>query len=190
MLPAPRNLPLPVFTTTGPEKDAIFAGESQEDRSLMQIVKAEFQCYVENTSQRGGNCGARDVHCSESPGNHPGGEPEARPDIGSGRTSSDRGHGGGGPGGPSTFCFDLLTRDTPASGAILEIETTEVTARCSECGQLVEVKDHVFLCPQCGGPLLELVSGRELSITSIEGETGNGHATDQDSCRSEHPPRE
>lgn len=155
----------------------------------MQIVKAEFQCYVENTSQRGGIAvhemsiaqSLLEIILEESRKHDLTSVQVVRLQIGAMAGVVPE---------ALTFCFDLLTRDTPASGAILEIETTEVTARCSECGQLVEVKDHVFLCPQCGGPLLELVSGRELSITSIEGETGNGHATDQDSCRSEHPPRE
>jgi len=73
-----------------------------------------------------------------------------------------------------TFCFDLLSRDTIASGAALEVETIPVVARCSECDILFEVEDHIFLCPKCGGPTLDLVSGRELSLTSIEGETGEG----------------
>jgi len=77
-----------------------------------------------------------------------------------------------------TFCFELLTRDTLASGALLEIETTAVVARCSGCERLVPVEDRVFLCSHCGDPLLELVSGRELSIMSIEGDTGNDHGSD------------
>ena len=71
-----------------------------------------------------------------------------------------------------TFCFELVSRGTVAEGALLEIENVGLVARCSDCDESFEVRDQVFLCPECGGPALELISGRELSISSIEGETG------------------
>lgn len=70
------------------------------------------------------------------------------------------------------FCFGLLSRDTLADGATLAIETIPVIARCEDCRISYEVENQVFLCPQCGMPSLELVSGRELSVVSLEGETG------------------
>lgn len=81
-----------------------------------------------------------------------------------------------------TFCFELLSQDTIASGAGLDIETIPVVARCSDCDILYEVENQIFLCPQCGGPTLELVSGRELALVSIEGETGEDNDADQSSC--------
>ena len=71
-----------------------------------------------------------------------------------------------------TFCFELVSRDTVASGAVIEIENVGVTARCDKCDFSFEVRDHVFLCPRCGEPALQMLSGRELTIMSIEGETG------------------
>ncbi len=71
-----------------------------------------------------------------------------------------------------TFCFDLVSRDTVASGAAIEIESVAVTARCDRCEVSFEVKDRVFECPRCGEPVLEMLSGRELYVMSIEGETG------------------
>ena len=71
-----------------------------------------------------------------------------------------------------TFCFELVSRDTIAAGAVLEIETVGIVARCDKCDHSFDVRDQVFLCPKCGDPVLELVSGRELSVLSIEGETG------------------
>lgn len=70
------------------------------------------------------------------------------------------------------FCFDLVSRDTVASGALLEIETVAVTARCDKCDFPFEVKDRVFECPRCGEPVFEMLSGRELYVMSLEGETG------------------
>ena len=72
-----------------------------------------------------------------------------------------------------TFCFEMLSRDTVAAGAALQIETVPIVARCSACGVLFEVENQTFLCPECGEPALEIVSGRELSVLSIEGETGD-----------------
>ena len=83
-----------------------------------------------------------------------------------------------------TFCFELLSQDTIASGALLEIETIPVVARCSECDIVFEVENQIFLCPRCDGPTLDLVSGRELSLVSIEGETGEDNDADQGSCSS------
>ena len=71
-----------------------------------------------------------------------------------------------------TFCFELVSRDTVASGAVIEIESVGVTARCDKCNFTFAVQDRVFLCPRCGEPALEVLSGRELTIMSIEGETG------------------
>jgi hydrogenase nickel incorporation protein HypA/HybF len=77
-----------------------------------------------------------------------------------------------------TFCFELLSRETLADGASLAVETIPVVARCGDCGINYEVENQVFLCPQCGMPSLELISGRELSVVSIEGETGDNDGSD------------
>jgi len=70
-----------------------------------------------------------------------------------------------------TFCFELVSSDTVASGAVIEIENVAVRARCGKCDLAFDVQDQVFLCPHCGEPVLELLSGRELNIVSIEGDT-------------------
>jgi hydrogenase nickel incorporation protein HypA/HybF len=76
------------------------------------------------------------------------------------------------------FCFEMVSKDTIAEGAVLDIESVPVVANCSQCRMAFEVENHVFLCPQCGEPTFELVSGRELSVVSIEGETGEGDGSD------------
>ena len=73
-----------------------------------------------------------------------------------------------------SFCFELLARETLAEGATLAIEEIPVVARCRDCDLNYQVENQVFLCPRCGMPSLELISGRELSVVSIEGETGEG----------------
>lgn len=71
------------------------------------------------------------------------------------------------------FCFEMVSRDTPASGTVIEIENVGITARCETCDFSFDIENQVFLCPRCGEPALELLSGRELSVVSIEGETGD-----------------
>jgi hydrogenase nickel incorporation protein HypA/HybF len=70
-----------------------------------------------------------------------------------------------------TFSFEMVSQNTIASGAVLEIESLPVVARCSSCEVNLEVENQVFLCARCGEPTLELVSGRELSLVNLEGET-------------------
>jgi hydrogenase nickel incorporation protein HypA/HybF len=68
------------------------------------------------------------------------------------------------------FCFELLTKGTPAEGARLDIELVQVTCRCRDCGFDFAVEELVFCCPACGETGVEMLSGRELSVESFEGE--------------------
>jgi hydrogenase nickel incorporation protein HypA/HybF len=69
------------------------------------------------------------------------------------------------------FSFEMVSQNTIVSGASLEIESLPVVARCSICEMNFEVENQVFLCTRCGQPTLELISGRELSLVNLEGET-------------------
>jgi hydrogenase nickel incorporation protein HypA/HybF len=70
-----------------------------------------------------------------------------------------------------TFSFEMVSQNTIAAGAILEIETLPLVAQCSACGLRFEIENQVFLCTRCGQPDLKLISGRELSLVNLEGET-------------------
>jgi hydrogenase nickel incorporation protein HypA/HybF len=80
------------------------------------------------------------------------------------------------------FCFEILSRGTVLEGARLDIETVSVSARCTHCQQVFVVADKIFLCPHCQEPGVELVSGRELTLVSIEGETGENDDGSQSPC--------
>ena len=54
------------------------------------------------------------------------------------------------------FCFEIAAKDSLLSGAVLHIEE-EWT-----------IGEPVFQCPQCGSGQLDIISGRELNIESIE----------------------
>lgn len=66
------------------------------------------------------------------------------------------------------FCFDVAARETLLDGAVLNIEEKPVTARCKSCRHEWIVGEPVFVCEQCGSGDIEIISGRELDIQSIE----------------------
>jgi hydrogenase nickel incorporation protein HypA/HybF len=66
------------------------------------------------------------------------------------------------------FCFDLVVKDTPLEGAELAIEELPVVIRCKDCQAQWTVTEPVFTCQQCQGGNIDILSGRELDIKSIE----------------------
>ena len=66
------------------------------------------------------------------------------------------------------FCFDIVSKDTVLAGAELAIEETPVVARCKDCGVRWTIAEPVFTCTACHSGALEILSGRELDIVSIE----------------------
>jgi hydrogenase nickel incorporation protein HypA/HybF len=66
------------------------------------------------------------------------------------------------------FCFDIIAKDTPLKGAELVIEEIDVVARCNDCHTEWTIIEPVFSCKKCKSGSIELLSGRELDIDSIE----------------------
>ncbi len=66
------------------------------------------------------------------------------------------------------FCFDVAVQDTPLAGANLAIEEIPVVARCKDCNAQWTIDEPVFICKACESGSLEILSGRELDIESIE----------------------
>ena len=66
------------------------------------------------------------------------------------------------------FAFELLTRDTPLAGARLEIEQVPASARCESCEAETVLVRFPWRCSRCGGDELELRSGEELLVESLE----------------------
>jgi hydrogenase nickel incorporation protein HypA/HybF len=65
------------------------------------------------------------------------------------------------------FSFDLVTEGTSAQGAVLEIEEPEGRACCRTCAADFVLRDLVLLC-ECGSADVELLSGSELMVSSME----------------------
>ena len=66
------------------------------------------------------------------------------------------------------FCFDIVVKDTPLKGAKLVIKEIDVVARCNDCQTRWTITEPVFSCNKCKSSSIEILSGRELDIDSIE----------------------
>lgn len=67
-----------------------------------------------------------------------------------------------------TFCWRMVSEDGPAAGSTLEIIDVPARARCLVCDSEFEVRDFVFVCPDCQSTDLDLLTGRELTVDSLE----------------------
>lgn len=66
------------------------------------------------------------------------------------------------------FCFEILTKDTPLEAARLEIDLVPVRVHCKSCDHQWEVTGPVFKCPFCEDGDVQMLTGREIEITSME----------------------
>ncbi|WP_183097949.1 hydrogenase maturation nickel metallochaperone HypA/HybF [Nocardioides pelophilus] len=67
------------------------------------------------------------------------------------------------------YCWDLVTADSPLAGSELAIESVAVSARCNACAAGTTIADTlVLLCCECGSPDLELLTGEEFLITTLD----------------------
>jgi len=66
------------------------------------------------------------------------------------------------------FCFEIAAKDTALSHAELSIEEIPVVAMCKECQHQWTITGPAFSCEKCKSGSIELLSGRELDIQSIE----------------------
>jgi hydrogenase nickel incorporation protein HypA/HybF len=66
------------------------------------------------------------------------------------------------------FCFQIAIQDTPLREARLNIEEIPLRMKCTDCNVEWTAHEPVFVCRKCNGGSIEMLSGRELDITSIE----------------------
>lgn len=67
-----------------------------------------------------------------------------------------------------TFCFEIITKDTPLEHAQLKIESVPVRIRCNTCNKEWEADTPVFRCKDCEQGEIQMLSGREIEIVSLE----------------------
>ncbi len=66
------------------------------------------------------------------------------------------------------FCMEIVTKDTALEGARIIIEDVPLLVKCKDCGEESQINEPSFFCPKCDSPRLEILSGRDLCLESIE----------------------
>jgi hydrogenase nickel incorporation protein HypA/HybF len=66
------------------------------------------------------------------------------------------------------MCFEVLGQKTIAEGAVLTFETKPTTLKCRKCNRVFLPADHNWACPDCRKADIEIISGRECYMESIE----------------------
>jgi hydrogenase nickel incorporation protein HypA/HybF len=66
------------------------------------------------------------------------------------------------------FYFEFVARDTVCDAARLEQEVIEARLRCRPCEREWDIEIPAFRCPSCGGSEVEIASGAEFEVESIE----------------------
>jgi hydrogenase nickel incorporation protein HypA/HybF len=67
-----------------------------------------------------------------------------------------------------SFSFGLVAEGTPVEGAELEMEEIPATGRCRACAEESRFGGFPLQCGSCGGFDLEILSGEELLVESLE----------------------
>ncbi len=66
------------------------------------------------------------------------------------------------------FYFDLLSKDTIAANARLSFQRPPTKLRCRNCATTFSPNNLDWTCPSCQEQKIEIVSGRECYVTSME----------------------
>jgi len=70
-----------------------------------------------------------------------------------------------------SFCYEIIVKEHKGlADSSLLIDLVPTVGRCNKCGNEFRVEGALFICPKCQSPDVEILSGREMSIESIEGE--------------------
>jgi hydrogenase nickel incorporation protein HypA/HybF len=67
-------------------------------------------------------------------------------------------------------CFELYAENTSAAGAELVIRHVPIKAKCRSCGNEFLLQMGLGRCSECGNEGINIISGKELYIDSIEAE--------------------
>ncbi len=66
------------------------------------------------------------------------------------------------------FYFEIMTKGTIGEGAKIIFRKVPMQAKCRNCGSTVNPKDIFWECEKCHSMDIEMISGKELYIESIE----------------------
>ena len=69
------------------------------------------------------------------------------------------------------FYWEMISRDTPAEGALLHFRHTELILECRGCGSTFRPAAEDYTCPSCGSLDTLAVEGQEFHLEAIDLET-------------------
>ncbi len=64
--------------------------------------------------------------------------------------------------------FDVLSQNTIAGGATLSFDIKPTMMKCRKCEKEFSSVNSNWICPDCGDLSIEIISGRECYLESIE----------------------
>ena len=66
------------------------------------------------------------------------------------------------------FYWDILSQNTLAAGARLNIQRIPAVYRCQDCGHTYPLDGLHLACPQCHSARVQLIQGDEFRLESID----------------------
>jgi hydrogenase nickel incorporation protein HypA/HybF len=67
-----------------------------------------------------------------------------------------------------SFAFQIASKGTIAENAQIHFVKKPLVGRCLDCGTEFPIEDFLFRCSKCQSPKIDLVSGKEFFLESIE----------------------
>lgn len=67
-----------------------------------------------------------------------------------------------------SFSFESVIEGSSLAGARLVIEEIPLRGRCRDCSCEFEIEEMIFLCPNCSSEDVDIISGQEFDLVSIE----------------------
>ena len=65
------------------------------------------------------------------------------------------------------YCCSVVSRDTLAAGALIEVTRAPGLAWCSDCKAEVALEQVGMPCPACGGYQLKITDGDQMQVVDI-----------------------
>lgn len=69
------------------------------------------------------------------------------------------------------FYWDIISQGSLCQGATLHFNRMPATLHCHSCGQDYTLDHELTACPTCNGIQVQILSGQEFQLTSIDIET-------------------
>lgn len=64
--------------------------------------------------------------------------------------------------------FETFREGSICEGAEFLLDIKEVKIECRECKEVFEPKDNSYICPKCESIDIEIISGKEMHLMSLE----------------------